>query len=527
MVLFAALVLFFTQGDPAALIEKLGAEGVEERDDAARKLRALGKGAVRELRRALKHEDAEIAARAREVLRDLFTPRLREALPDVEKRLDVDGDHAWTEAFLEIAGLRSLQRVDVEPLAMAAVSGAATTEEKVAVCNAVDERSLRSATREIVKLLKDPEGEVVMAALAALAGLGAWEAVSEIAALLDSSDIMIRRSAKVALAELRASGGLAPIRRELEVSEEGLRDLLRPPPPAAGEPRSAPLVRSLRETISSDRRSSAWMIVNLSLVDAIPALVELLKDDESVVRSCAAQVLGDLGAAEAAETLRGLAKDRDPDVRRAAEVALAALEDREPRSGAVAPGGAYGRALALAASSDPSPGLKDANPFVRETAAWAVGAVGAKDAIPKIVELLKDPDGDVRSGALDALAALGAKEAPVADLLKDEEARVRSAAARCLGRLGSPEAERLRDRAMPGDLTGTRREILETIAKAAEVRLELPDAPDWLGVPARIRRRTGVSKLLDALDRLVETGPYGLVLESGHVRIAPRQALRK
>jgi len=57
------------------LVEKLSSDKVEERDDAARKLTALGRAAVPELERASLNRDVEMAERARRILRSI--PRLR------------------------------------------------------------------------------------------------------------------------------------------------------------------------------------------------------------------------------------------------------------------------------------------------------------------------------------------------------------------------------------------------------------------------------------------------------------------
>jgi HEAT repeat protein len=74
---------------------------------------------------------------------------------------------------------------------------------------------------------------------------------------------------------------------------------------------------------------------------AVEPLLVSLRDESPVVRARAAQLLGDLRVARAAEPLRSLTSDADPSVREAAEKALERLESPSPPSGtspAAAPG---------------------------------------------------------------------------------------------------------------------------------------------------------------------------------------------
>src|SRR5262249_29264244 len=82
------------------------------------------------------------------------------------------------------------------------------------------------------------------------------------------------------------------------------------------------------------------------------------------------------------------------------------------------------------------------NPYsqIRAKAAAALGRMGpaAKDAVPALVEALKDKQAEVRVQASLALAAIGdAAVQPLIKALKDEHRQTRMGAALCLGHMGS------------------------------------------------------------------------------------------
>ena len=74
---------------------------VEEREEATKKLRILGKAADVELKKATQDRDPEVSARARMLLRRLeiqakLSSTFRKTFPGVEDRLAGGDDHAWT-----------------------------------------------------------------------------------------------------------------------------------------------------------------------------------------------------------------------------------------------------------------------------------------------------------------------------------------------------------------------------------------------------------------------------------------------
>jgi HEAT repeat protein len=113
------------------------------------------------------------------------------------------------------------------------------------------------------------------------------------------------------------------------------------------------------------------------------------------------------------------------------------LRDAEP---AVRGRGAW--ALGALDSSEAVPALvealKDTDPGVREQVAWALGAIGDRRAVDGLIGALADSAAGVRKQAAWALGALSDKRAVTALMkcLKDPEAGVRKQAAWALGAIG-------------------------------------------------------------------------------------------
>lgn len=313
------------QEDAAKLVERLRSESPEERAEATRKLKKLGKEAVGDLKKAAGDKDLEVSGRAKHLLeilavREKLTVRLLEAMPEVEDRLATD-PHAWTEALLEAAeedldtGKRrypTLRKKDFEPLAVTALRRARTPGEKEAVLKAMAQRGGRSAIPEIVKLLKekaakpdDEEAELAAArvraaACEALGALGAKEAIPQILPLLQEDYRHVLDYAAGAVGKLGAKQAI-PRLVELLGDEYG-------------------------ETV---QWSSAWALGKLGAMGAAQELVGLLGHRQAIVRSIAASALGNLGAKDAVPNLAKLLKDESSHVRSSGASSLIRLDSQK------------------------------------------------------------------------------------------------------------------------------------------------------------------------------------------------------
>jgi HEAT repeat protein len=173
----------------------------------------------------------------------------------------------------------------------------------------------------------------------------------------------------------------------------------------------------------------------------IDALTHSVADKDPGVRDCAASGLGDvltaLGEqgpaywAKVGSALQTALKDGEPRVRRSAAYAL----------GAFGPAAAPARDDLIAATADPSA-------IVRQNAAYALGKLGEKsgaEGVAELRKLLKDDEPLVRRDALHALGDVGnptghpAVSAMLTAAGSESNAVVRKAAVEALSRLVGPE----------------------------------------------------------------------------------------
>lgn len=278
--LLAVSVLLQQEETIRALIEQLAEDRIERREEAYRKLEAIGRPALAQLSKAAADRDEEVSHRARSLLvripiRERLTPALLDQVKGIYERL-AQGE--WKPVFIELAAdLRQpddrrrypgVKAEDLAFMAPLAVQRAETEAEKIAMCEAVGRCRLKSALPEIVRLLKDDQ-------------------------------VMVRANAAAALRD-------AGSREDLPA----LTPLLKDP---------HPVVRSV----------VVHAIGRLGARERIPDLVALLKDSSKDVRWWAVRALSDLDAREALPALEALQYDPDDSVRRVAVETVTAF--RKPK----------------------------------------------------------------------------------------------------------------------------------------------------------------------------------------------------
>jgi len=180
-----------------------------------------------------------------------------------------------------------------------------------------------------------------------------------------------------------------------------------------------------------------WECEDPKLIDRFLQLME--KDPDSAVRSCAASALGAFVeraelekippaiGGKIVERLKAVAGGTDDlEVRRRAvesigfssepgvrEILEKAYRQREESMKASS-------LFAMGRSADPRwsdsilKELSSRSPALRAEAARAAGALGMRSALPLLIELLEDPDGNVRWNSIDSLGEIGGESARMA-----------------------------------------------------------------------------------------------------------------
>jgi HEAT repeat protein len=229
---------------------------------------------------------------------------------------------------------------------------------------------------------------------------------------------------------------------------------------------------------------------------AIPVLAAVLNEDrpgdwQAAQERCkAAEILGEMGpeARMAAPMLMTALNDPDPAVRKAIIVTLDKLgvpaEHMVPRLIALLPTsnridaikslGRYGGAAREAVPALVGL-LKDPAADVRWNAAQALGLIGpeARQAVPDLIAALHDEDADVREHGAESLGQVGVASPEVVGALeaacKDPNPRVRRDAVRSLGQFGPAARPAL------AAVVALRKDDVERVRQAAEIALKRID----------------------------------------------------
>lgn len=246
----------------------------------------------------------------------------------------------------------------------------------VLLADAVNDETAQAAVSALAKLLRSQAVSDHRQAASALESIGAAAASvkSAVESALNDPDVRVRIYAAQAFFKI---GG--PAQRVLAVLDAEMKN---------------------RQIDRFDRWAAARALGEMGAAaeTAVPTLVAALADPSHVVREAAANALFALGptARRAADALHKALQDEKPEVRSAAAAALWRIDGR--------------RDLALPLLLA---GLKHEDYTVRyETAAHLekLGRVAA-DAAPRLIQALDDPKWIVRVSAMDALAAMHARDA--------------------------------------------------------------------------------------------------------------------
>jgi len=466
--------------------------------------------AAARVERDLAHEEPEQRRRAAEAIAELPRPAARRLL---------DVALADPSADVRLAAVEVAVRIRAEHLG-SRLSGFLSDPDSRIRLSAAEALAAHPDAQTLVALGRassDVDAGVRAAVARALGASLRAEAVVPLLGRLDDPVPEVRRQVVSALGRLRDARAVIPLLAKVEDPSGLVRRAAARALGALGDPRAVgALVLVLRDSDESVRIAAVEAVGRLGDASAASSVIAVLADPSEPVRAAAVRALGRLGTPEAtAAIVAELGRPTtDPGVLIAAlrlgrERALPAL-----RACLDAHGGfraADGCALSLGTLGDSSdvPRLRVAlerGEVSPRAALAALGALGAPEAIPIVLERVADPDAAVRRTALTALIPLLDPARPdgraVDPLVRALRARGRSLGERTvllglLGRTGAPRAGA----------------ALSDVAKSA----------------------TSPEMVRAALDALGEIGPAGfdavlldgLDHEDGAVRAAAALALRR
>lgn len=358
------------------------------------------------------------------------------AVPTLCKALgsrSVDLRHAAAKALGQIRDTSATQRLiealrDREPAV------------RIAACEALgrigDDTAIPALERALEDSYRDPWGyesyPVRMAACEALSQMGK-SAVSALVRALDSACVEVRLGALCALDRIGDPQAIPALRIHcISLWPEDF------PPGSINADRMSLLVDSVGALLA---QPTWWPALKTALPNgliraavvqqstiAIPMLIETFEHRDTNVRAAACQALGEIGA---------------PAVPALIEV----LEDEERvLCGRYIERACACQALGLIGVTDAIPilleALRDRHAEVRAAACTALGQIGDAQAVPALCRALEDEEWQVRRSACEALGLIGDTN-PVPALIRvlgDVDETVRAAACWALGRIGDINA---------------------------------------------------------------------------------------
>jgi HEAT repeat protein len=530
------------QDDPARqareLVEKLRSDKIDEREDAEKKLKELGRAALPELEKAARSGDRELAERSRHLLKVIpirlrLTPKVLARFPGIAERLASSDDHTWTLVFLEIAeqaapeeappdvegkanprivtlwkekdektATMTFQGEDLRSLLPTAVRGAATDEERSSVFEKIRRRSLYSCAPELLAMARDPNAAIRGGSLEALSALRAKGSVVELRRALQDPEAQVRTSAVQGLGQVGGKELLPDLVAMLDDASPKVRvAALYALNSRQAREAAAGIAKRLADPDESVRANAAFVLGFLDARETAPALMKLLSDPEIHVRNYAVQSLGRLKVRETGPEVAKLLHDSSKDVRQCAIVSLSAILGKE-------------------SIPELEKALDDGDNQVQITAIQELGIQDARESIPKLVGLLKNESEMVRHWSARQLCAWGAREGIPILLAQNVDLVL-------LNRFRRPKVwDRLESTPFRGSPQGSLKEVIAHALQESGLRADWPkddsgNDVSWASDPCSAYN-VG-SSALSVLVAVVHARNYELLLEEDQVRLLPRK----
>jgi len=446
--------------------------------------------------------------------------------------------------------------------------GSAEWDPRAAAAAALFEMEAVEAVADLRALLRTATARERWGIIDLLGALGSRDAVPDLVALLESKDDVPVGTILRALQRLKAPEA-APAAKRLLPS--GSRRQAAETLAATAPAEILAVVPLLKDDNPEVRETAARLLGECGAKGAIESLIAVLKDKEQDVRIAALRALGELEARDRINDVLPMLQDPCGRVCLAAGSALAVWRARDAVPHVIgllrhrSPEIRWGAVLTLRelnakeAIDDIARLLQDDNAACRSAACGVLADLAAVRKAPQLAAMLQDKDEDVRATAAGALRTLEARDQVHAlkQALKDDSVNVRYRAATSLVLLGErdhlpiatqaghptwlnalrrpAEWKRLRQLRLEWSGRETLRQLLERIAKHADLTLELPSPlrkkhDAWLCGPGHVWRGVGGVSGLEALKGNVAftaatfTGDVAFsgmtfILEEGRIRI--------
>lgn len=438
IVCFATCPAFAQDQDLAQLTKQLDSGTMQEKTKAARMLGEIGPAAASSVPGLIKSLESDNAGLKYEAVNSLgminsdsktVVPAIGRVLKDPLPLLRFTAIEALRrfgpEAKPAIPQLKESMK-DKEP--MLAVSAARALME-IEGGNGADTAAAQTV---LIEGLKSDRSDVCAEAVHGLAVIGP-PAVPAIQALVNGPGTHTCIQACHALAAIGpgAEKAVEQLMKAAKSNEPGLRwnaiTALGDIGPAA-KAATPDLIADLSDPDAQVKLSAERALVKIGK-GAVPALVASLKDEK--LHSLVTPILGEIGpdAKDAVPALQGLLQSKDSGAKREAILALAAI-------------GADARQTAPELIKS----LSDKQFPNRPAAAFALGKMGVKEAVPALKEAMAEKDNPIlRLASVWALLQIDPSNADYAksavpqltDALENENPEIRREAARTLGRIGA------------------------------------------------------------------------------------------
>jgi HEAT repeat protein len=474
------------------LIARLGSKNTMEYQTAFETLIKMGKPAVPHLIKALKHKRIRVWVASSGILKSIGAA----AVPDLIKALK-GKDAKLQERSAELLGKIKDKR------AVPALINALNHPEynlRKSAAEALGEMGDKRAIKGLIHALHDTSMRLGVRSSAgiALTNIGKPAVAPLCRVLLRDHDDDVRTRAAMVLGDIRDKRAVPALIKAMEndISAEIRGSTARILGKMGGKRSISALIKAMeKDQSASVRINAAKALANIKDRKAVPALIKsMLNDKHLIMRDVAAKALVEIGRPAVALLSRMLLEHKGKGARLRAVVVLGLIKDKsavpaltkalnDKDAGiCITAIGALGQMGA--AGIDPLLRIltKSMNYKMRAAAAMALGNTKHSKAAPALIEALRHKNRDIRNSAMWALVALGpAAVTPLCKvLLTDPDFSFRSAVAFILGQIKDKKAvpaliKALQDKTFFNSLNGVgaRATIIRTLGYIGDPR-DLP-----------------------------------------------------